>query len=125
MLKKYAFILAITATIVLAIVSLVNINSIPETGLSFEDKLFHFIAYAMFTIIWFYALINNRVKLKKDSTIVVAVLIAVIYGIIIEVIQGQFTTNRVMEFNDIIANILGALFAGLMIKLKVNSVKKQ
>ena len=124
MLKKHALLIAIAFTLLLTLVSFVNLNKIPRTGLSFEDKLFHFLAYAAFTLVWFNTFFNHLFKGKKNTSIAIAFVLAVIYGIIIEVLQGQLKMGRVTEFNDAIANSLGALFSAVFLKLNFKHVKK-
>ena len=124
MLKKHALLIASGFTILLTIASFVKLNSIPKTGLSFEDKLFHFLAYAIFTLLWYNVFINHGKEQIKKYPLLIAFLIAIIYGIVIEVLQGQLTANRVTEFSDSVANSLGALFTVLVIKLKRLLVKK-
>lgn len=96
----------------------------PKTGLSIEDKLLHFAAYFVFAYLWYYAFKNHIFNTSTSKTMITAVVFAIIYGIIIEVLQGLFTANRVTEFNDAIANSLGAIFAGILIKLSKPHVKK-
>lgn len=115
MLKKYAFVLALAFTVLLAFFSLMQ-TGIPDIGFSFQDKIYHFIAYALMTLFWYNYLFDSHFKISRQRAIVAAVGIAVIYGIIIEVIQGQLTISRVAEFNDAIANTVGAIVAGLLIK---------
>lgn len=60
--------------------------------------------------------------LKKN--IVIVSLFLFLYGIIIEVLQSKITLNRVGEYQDILANVLG-IFLGALIfryirKLELN-----
>ena len=124
MLKKYALSIAVVFTLLLTIASFVKFNNIPKIGLSIEDKLFHFAAYAVLTFVWYNVLIKSVYKEFQNKSIVTAFLFAIIYGIIIEVLQGQLTMSRVTEFNDAVANSLGAIFMALLIKLNALRVKK-
>ena len=61
-------------------------------------------------------------KLKKN--IIIVSLFLFLYGIIIEVLQSKITLNRVGEYQDILANVLG-IFLGALIfryirKLELN-----
>ena len=42
-------------------------------------------------------------------------MIAFIYGIIVEVLQGTFTTYRTEDIADVFANSLGVVFAILLV----------
>ncbi len=39
-----------------------------------------------------------------------------IYGIIIEVLQTRLTVNRVGEYQDVIANVLGIVLGSLLVR---------
>lgn len=59
----------------------------------------------------------------KKALMIIATLL-ILYGIIIEVLQTELTKNRVGEFEDVIANILGILIGAIVfryiIKWKLN-----
>ena len=44
------------------------------------------------------------------------ILLAVVYGIIIEILQGVATTDRHPDLLDVLANSLGALFGSFTVK---------
>ncbi|MBT8309560.1 MAG: VanZ family protein, partial [Flavobacteriaceae bacterium] len=107
MLKKYALLLAIGYTSAIGIASLVNLQDLPDIGVSFIDKIFHFMAYAIMTILWF-----NYLSTRKDNntlSIIWAVMISAVFGMIIEALQGALTANRQADVNDILANNAGIL----------------
>lgn len=59
------------------------------------------------------------------KSIVLAVVISVVFGMIIEFLQGALTASREADFNDIIANNLGVLAAALFVWfMPVKDVKK-
>lgn len=67
MLKKQALIIAIFYTLGLAVVSLITISNLPDAGISFADKIFHFIVYGVLTYLWVntFFLSLNGVKSKQ------------------------------------------------------------
>ncbi|WP_406685023.1 VanZ family protein [Seonamhaeicola sp. MEBiC1930] len=98
------------------VVSLIRLNNLPDIKLSFGDKIFHFGAYAVLTIFWFYSFINTfNFKFKK--ALVSALILSVIFGIVIEVLQGKMTDYRAFDVYDALANTLGALLATSVILL--------
>lgn len=108
MLKKYAFIIAVFYTVALATVSLVRLNNLPNVGVSFADKIFHFLVYSVLAFLW----VNTfffKFKYKKTKAIIYAALFSIIFGIIIEVLQGSITASRHTDVYDAIANTLGVL----------------
>ena len=101
--KNIVLILAIGYTIVLAIVSLMAITSPLNIGTNYDDKIFHIFAYAILVLLWYFTLH----RLKIANPIFIAALFSVIYGIILEVLQGQFTVVRSLDILDILANCIG------------------
>ncbi|WP_100614129.1 VanZ family protein [Confluentibacter citreus] len=93
-------------------------------GVSFSDKLFHSLTYAILAFLWFNTFFFQFKKNKKVA-IIYASIIAIIFGIIIEVLQGAFTATRQADVFDVLANSLGVLFTVSLLLLKNrNTVKK-
>lgn len=111
LLERNALLLAIIATIVLGIASL---SVMPKIDLGFKlkssDKYLHTFAYFTLTTIWFFAF---RDRIKKYNFKIVLILTLIIYGIIIEALQGSVTKYRTADLYDEIANMLGILIATL------------
>ncbi len=123
-LKKQALIIALGFTSALTYLSLVNLGKMPNMGVSFSDKIYHFIAYALMTLVWFNYLSTLK-NLNKKKQILLAVVISVVFGMVIELLQGALTATREADFNDIIANNLGVLVATLFLWfMPVKDVKK-
>ena len=117
MLKKLIFIATLLYTSALALVCLIRLNNLPDVGVSFGDKIFHFLAYALLMLLWFSTFLYN-VKLKPNKAIISAFLFSVIFGIIIEVLQGTVTDFRSLDVYDVVANTLGALLTAVTLWLK-------
>lgn len=100
-------VLAILWTVSITVASLVSLTNVPKVAISGNDKVVHFIFYAVFVILWGLAKSKSFFKLKLNLLIV---LIAILYGIIIEVLQSTLTTSREADFYDVLANSLGAIF---------------
>lgn len=105
--KRFALVLAISYTIFLTILSLISLKEIPKLGSTFDDKIYHFGAYIVFTLVWYNFFRNTSSKFK----ILFSASIALTYGIIVEVLQGAFTTYRTEDAADVLANGIGVLFA--------------
>lgn len=114
MLKAYSHFLAISYTIALTIISLVHLGKLPSVGVSFGDKIFHFVVYSGLTIIWYVAL-TYKYKFPFVKALMNAFIFAISFGMIIEVLQGTLATGRSLDFYDALANSLGALFALILI----------
>ncbi|GAA4800170.1 VanZ family protein [Litoribaculum gwangyangense] len=117
MLKKIALIITLIYTIALAIISLIRLNNLPDIGVSFGDKIFHFLAYGLLTFLWYQAFLQSF-KFKIKRAIYSAVILSVIFGIIIEVLQGTITVVRAMDVYDAVANTLGALLVSIFLCFK-------
>ena len=92
-------------------------ESVPSIDIPHFDKLVHLTFYFVFTALGCFAfreMDRRNTPLKK--AIVKIVLYAVIYGIIIEVLQGVATKDREPDMLDVLANSLGALFGSFSVK---------
>ena len=117
MLKKLAPILSVLYSIALATVCLIKMSNFPEIGISFGDKIFHFLAYSLLAYLWFNTFLYSF-NVKKKLAIFLALILSVIFGIIIEVLQDTMTVSRALDVYDIIANTLGALLASIALWFK-------
>lgn len=117
MLKKLAPVAAVTYTVLLATVCLITLKNIPDVGVSYGDKIFHFLAYGLLTILWF-ATFSLNFKMIKRPAVLYALIFSVLFGIIIEVLQGTLTVSRSLDVYDMVANTLGALLASIVLMVK-------
>lgn len=123
MAKIIGFI-ALLYTVALFVLSLANIKSLPKIELNNIDKLFHATAYCGLVIVWY---LYFYVKNKKDFRLLPLLLIcvcAVIFGIIIEIIQGNATNYRTEDVFDMLANLSGTLVACLLVLILKKHLKK-
>jgi VanZ family protein len=119
-LKKASLVFAIGWTIIIAFLCLVKVNDLPSLGISISsvDKYFHVTFYFVFTMLWgFHSWKKQgKIEIKKIRNIF---LISIGYGILIEIMQEEFTTTRHADIMDVAANSTGALIAlGVFIYLK-------
>lgn len=96
---------AIVAVIVLSLVNLSGLPPVPEGG----DKVEHFIAYALLS--------TSAMQLFATRRgCVVAAMMLVALGIVVEFAQGSLTATRMADAQDALANALGVL-AGFATRL--------
>jgi VanZ family protein len=112
--NKILLSLALLYTIALAIISLLKATDLPDVDIDNGDKYAHTIAYALLCLFWYIALKANSI----NAALVKAVTISIIYGIILEVLQGTLTEARVTDLYDILANCIGVVFISLIIALR-------
>ncbi|MFB9056234.1 VanZ family protein [Mariniflexile ostreae] len=110
MLKYFWILSAVAYTALLTTASLINLRGLPSIKISFADKIFHFSAYFVLTILWVLAFFYNF-NYKKTKALKYVFIISVSFGIFIEVLQGALTTVRSFDIYDMMANTLGALLA--------------
>ncbi|WP_339916741.1 VanZ family protein [Yeosuana marina] len=117
-LKTYSLIITILYSLALATVCLIKVDKlVEEVHIQNADKIFHFSAYFVLAILW-YVTLFFQFKINKNKSIIYAICFSVVFGIIIEVLQGAITTSRQSDINDVFANTLGALLATLVIYIK-------
>ncbi|MGB5418656.1 VanZ family protein [Algibacter sp.] len=117
MLKKGAFLIALGYAIALGTASLMTLRDIPKVNISNADKIFHFLAYSIFAVLWYFAFYFTF-NFKKRKAIIYAFILAVSFGIIIEILQDTMTASRELDVYDALANTLGALIASILLWLK-------
>lgn len=100
--------LALLWTFVIGISSLLSVNKLPKIEVPGRDKTLHFLFYFVLTLLWIFALQN---KYKNKSLKFIVVIVVIIYGMVIEIMQGVFTKNREADVFDVMANSGGALLA--------------
>lgn len=118
LLEHNALMLAILASIVIAVLSL---TAVPKLNLGLDiksgDKYLHFIAYFGLSVLWYFAL-KDRISKRMFKFFVPLGLI--IYGIILEGLQSGLTTYRTGDLYDALANtagvIVGLVFFNRIIK---------
>jgi len=96
-----------TLALVIVFLNITFITGVYER-IPVSDKISHAIAYFALTISWFFAVKKTHGRVAPKLVIIGAIFI---FGIIIEVLQEYVTSNRMLDFKDIIANTVGVLTA--------------
>ena len=108
-------------TISLGILSLVNLTDVPKLNTGYDDKIAHFVLYAGLCLFWFMSLHT----LKSKSSLVLASLLSIGFGLIIEILQGIVSIHRTTEVYDLVANCLGVLTMAFIINAKKEVIVKK
>jgi len=108
LLEDNAIFIAVFFTISITIGSLVKSDLIATEIVSISDKTIHFIAYFFLMLSWLYVFFKKKSFSKNVKFIFIG---CIVFGIIIEILQGVTTTYRTLSFLDVAANTLGVLFA--------------
>ncbi|TVZ16734.1 VanZ family protein [Maribacter sp. MAR_2009_72] len=83
------------------------------------DKAVHFTFYLVMVIIAFFAKTNGGVvKLASFKGVIYIMLFAILYGIVIEILQHMATTDRHGDILDALANSCGAIVGMFFIRTR-------
>ena len=120
---KKVLIHSVTAfyTLSIGVLSLVRITHVPKLNTGFDDKIAHFIMYAGLCLFWFLSLQT----LKKKSSLLIASLLSIGFGTVIEILQSIVSIYRNTELLDIVANCLGVLTMVLIIYVNKEVIVKK
>ncbi len=89
----------------------------PRLNVPHIDKLVHFLFYFGLVVLGAKAFKEIfKSVLKPSKNLGYIVIFAIVYGVIIELLQYGFTENRQGDVLDVLANSLGALLGMLVVK---------
>ena len=110
-------------TLVIAYLSLTSLPFPIPFELSFQDKVYHAIAYSIMVIVWYFFFyvgyvskfpdyswnIKNILEDFSRTVVIGAMVLSFIIGVLIELGQGYFSQNRSMDIFDVFANVFGII----------------
>jgi len=108
LLLDKAIYIAVFITLLIAVLSLVKLQVKPTMSIPSSDKVFHVIAYYFLMKSWLYALSQKDRFTQRVKYVFFG---CVIYGIVIEALQGVITSYRTASILDILANTGGIILA--------------
>jgi len=114
--KYLALSLFLLYLIFLTAISLINLGKLPTLGSSFDDKIFHFLSHSLLVVLTF----NYFNKTRVSKPILISAFLSIGYGIIIEWLQGITSNSRTSDAYDVYANILGTVFAIIILSILKN-----
>lgn len=92
-------------------VCLMKSSDVPSINIVGIDKIVHILLHLFFTFFWGITLVKNGRLSSFSKVVYVSFFLSFLFGLLIEFIQGYFTTSRSADVTDILANVFGALFA--------------
>ena len=101
----------------ITILSLVSFKTNVIVAVENTDKLVHFSFYFILTLLFLRSL---KKELKYKYLIVMS--FSFVYGIIIEVLQENFTSGRKGDFYDVLANLTGIVCAVMLNKFVIERI---
>jgi VanZ family protein len=96
---------------------LTPITGAPKIEIPFADKMVHLIINAGLFVVWASYVFSGKTKTTKTYTLPLLFLCTLLYGILIEVIQGSFIPTRGADFFDVVANVCGLILGFFAVKL--------
>ncbi|HEY9185284.1 MAG TPA: VanZ family protein [Salegentibacter sp.] len=105
-------------TLALTIGSLVQLGKISVGNFNPTDKFLHFIAYLALVILWQLYIVFKEQNFKRYYSYLIKIsVLAIAFGMLIEVLQGALTSFREPEWTDVLANSLGVMSAAMLLLL--------
>jgi len=98
--------LALAYAILILIVSSIPDLSPPQLGFEYQDKLYHFIEYAVLSVFLFFALLNSSKDFLRKNVLLISLLIGASFGILDELHQ-KFIPGRQADVLDFTADFVG------------------
>lgn len=96
-------------------------SDLPKVNLpAGTDKVVHLAIYLGFAFLWQLYLFRKNGKLSRFHILMLLVG-SLLYGIIIEVLQGLLTTSRSPDIWDVAANMVGTLL-GIFVFKKIRAI---
>jgi VanZ family protein len=108
--------IAIAYTLLVTAALLTPITGAPKIEIPFADKMVHLIINAGLFVVWASYVFSGKTN-TKTYTLPLLFVCTLLYGILIEVIQGSFIPTRGADFFDVVANVCGLILGFFAVKL--------
>ncbi len=121
--RRNLLILAVFYTCAITLLFFIPGSDLPNINFSAADKIVHCLLYFILINLWliyFYTKMDFQLDAKWIQVLLLTILL---YGIIIEILQGQFTASRSADIFDVCANLIGSLLGIFFFKRIKNSFK--
>ena len=108
--------IAIAYTLLITAALLAPITGAPKIEIPFADKMVHLIINAGLFVVWASYVFSGKTN-TKTYTLPLLFVCTLLYGILIEVVQGSFIPTRGADFFDVVANVCGLILGFFAVKL--------
>jgi VanZ family protein len=108
--------IAIAYTLLITAALLTPITDPPKIDIPFADKVVHLIINAGLFVVWASYVFSGKTN-TKTYTLPLLFVCTLLYGILIEVVQGSFIPTRGADFFDVVANVCGLILGFFAVKL--------
>ena len=104
-LQDNALLVALLISFTVALLSLISSDAIKTPRINVSDKFLHGLAYTGLMWSWLFFFRNKRTTQIK----LFLFLGLLLFGIILELLQGELTASRTADWKDVLANTTGLL----------------
>ena len=95
--------------VIILVLGLLPSSQFSEAQYQYLDKIIHAILFGLLFILLTVGFIKQQVfPFLKQNVKTKVWVFCVLYGLIIELLQGTFFIERSIEFADVVANVVGA-----------------
>lgn len=101
----YSWVALAYAVLILTVSSIPDLSP-PQLGFRFQDKLYHFLEYGLFSLLLFFALLNSPRHFLRKYILLVSMLIGTSFAVLDEVHQNLIP-GRSADIIDFFADFLG------------------
>jgi VanZ family protein len=105
--------LALAYALLILIVSSIPDLTPPELGFKFQDKLYHFLEYGIFSVLLFFSLLNSPKDFLRKNVLLISLFIGASFAILDEIHQ-RFIPGRSADILDFAADFLGVALIQLV-----------
>jgi len=119
--KKAWLLLACIWTVTVAVLCLVSFKQLPGAKIPGADKYVHGTFHFVFVILW--SQYFRKTSRREPNLFFTALFLSIVFGSLIELAQGYFTTTRQADLKDVLANFTGAALA-VIIQLAMRFASK-
>lgn len=120
---KPLLLIAILYSCLISVLFFIPSQDLPKVQISALDKIAHVLIYFILINLWMlYLYIKNDFQFN-DKWILILLFSVLLYGIIIEILQGLLTISRSADILDVAANLIGSLIGIYFFKSIKNKFK--
>lgn len=120
---KPLLLIAILYSCLISALFFIPSQDLPKVQISALDKIAHVLIYFILINLWMlYLYIKNDFQFN-DKWILILLFSVLLYGIIIEILQGLLTISRSADILDVAANLIGSLIGIYFFKSIKNKFK--
>lgn len=113
---KAFLLVAIVYSISLLVLSLLNLEDLPQLELTGTDKVLHATAYFGLVVVWFLQyFVKQLPKTRVHKVLLIISALSFVFGTIVEFIQVLATTYRTFDVFDMLANFIGVTLAYILL----------